>query len=77
MDFDLKGIKWKLKIWFLVWTRVCFKNFITITVKMVAKKASLHIYGVRKMFNLVYKSYEIRSFQLLKTRNSYKVQIDF
>ena len=32
---------------------IFFKNFITITVKMEAKKASLHIYGIRQMFNFV------------------------
>ena len=47
MDFDPKGVKWKLKIWSLGWNPICFKKFITSTVKMAAKKDSLHIYGVR------------------------------
>ena len=47
MDFDAKGIKWKLKIWSLGWNQIYFKNVIASTVKMAAKKASLHIYGVR------------------------------
>ena len=42
MDFDAKGIKRKLKIWYLGKNPIFFKNFIANTVKMAAKKASLH-----------------------------------
>ena len=54
--FWQKRIKWKLKIWSLGWNSLFFKNFIasTVTVKMAAKKASLHIYGVRWVLNFVF-----------------------
>ena len=47
MDFDAKGIKCKLKFWSLSGNQICFNYVIARTVKMAAKKALLHIYGVR------------------------------
>ena len=40
MDFDAKGIKWKVKIWSFRWSTIRFKKFLAITVKIAAKKAS-------------------------------------
>ena len=53
MDFDVKGIKWKLKICFLDWNPICFKCFIANTLKMAAKKASLQIYGVWRKYDIL------------------------
>ena len=47
MDFDAKGIKWKLKICSLDWNPICVKNYIPNTLKVAAKRVSLHIYAFR------------------------------
>ena len=53
MNFITKGIKWNLKICSLNWYQIWIKNFFRTTLNMTVKKASLHIYGVRQMFNSV------------------------
>ena len=49
MEFHPIGIKWKLKIFSLIW----YQNFIGTTRKMATKKASLHIYVLRSIYNIV------------------------
>ena len=53
MEFHAKGIKWKLKICSFIWCQNVTKNFIATTKEMVTKNASLHIYVLRSIYNIV------------------------
>ena len=50
MDFDANGIKLKLSGLYIDIV-IASKDFIAATLKMAAKNASLHTYGVRSMFS--------------------------
>ena len=53
MVFDSKGIKWKLKISSLKWCQNIIKTVVFTTIKMATKKASLHVYVLRSIYNIV------------------------
>ena len=53
IEFDPKGIKWKLKICFIIWCQNFTKKFIFTTIEMATKNASLHIYVLRSIYNIV------------------------
>ena len=53
MEFDSKGIKWKMMICSFIWCKIFNINVIITTKEMPMKNASLHIYELRSMYNTV------------------------
>ena len=52
MKFDPEGIKWKLKIYSLIWHQNFTKNFIFTTIEMATKNATyLLVYFTKKSIN--------------------------
>ena len=52
MEFDPKGIKWKIKICSFMWCQNFTKKFKFTTKVMVTKNAPLHIFVLRSIYNI-------------------------
>ena len=53
MEFDSKGIQWKLKMYSFIYYQNIGKTVPDNTINMTMKKAPLHIYVLRSIYNIV------------------------
>ena len=53
MEIDSKGIKWKEKIWTLIWYQIFMESFMFSTIIIIMKKRLLHNYVLRSIYNIV------------------------
>ena len=53
MKFNPKGVRWKLRIYFSKWYQNTINIIMFTTIKRATKIASLHIYVLRSIYNIV------------------------